>query len=199
MSEALLSDVHRDVLQEITNIGMGRAGAALASLLGTFVTLSIPSVRLVAATALPALFDDCCCGERASAVVRQAFKAGVSGEAVVIFGSNGIAELRELMGYDERSGPEHEMLIDVANLLVGACVQRVFEQLGQQITFSAPTIEQGIRLDTGDAHEPRWNAALLLHVHFTLEKSGFIAHLAMLLPDSAIGHIRAALEEMIGE
>ncbi|WP_118182367.1 chemotaxis protein CheC [Paraburkholderia phosphatilytica] len=197
MSEMLLSDVHRDVLQEITNIGMGRAGAALASLLGTFVTLSIPSVQLVPPAALPALLAGCAPGVLASPVIRQAFKAGVNGEAVVMFGPNGIAGLRGMMGYDdELAAHEHEVLTEVANLLVGACVQRVFEQLGQQITFSAPTVEEAIRLD---ASAQRWSVALLLHVHFSLEQSGFMAHLAMLLPDSAIVRIRAEIDRIIGE
>lgn len=198
MSEILLSDEHRDVLQEITNIGMGRAGAALAALLGTFVTLSIPSVQLVASASLPGLLEGCCPAGRAQPVIRQAFNAGVAGEAVVVFGRQGMEELRELMGYDGQSDVhEHEMLADVANLLVGACVQRVFEQLEQRITFTTPTVHEELRLQA-EGSGSRWSVALLLHVHFSLEKGGFTAHLAMLLPDSAVVHIRAALERMIG-
>jgi chemotaxis protein CheC len=198
MNELPLSDEHRDVLQEITNIGMGRAGAALAALLGTFVTLSIPSVQLVASTSLPALLDGCCPGGRAHPVIRQAFNAGVAGEAVVIFGTQGMTELRELMGYDGQPDVhEHEMLAEVANLLVGACVQRVFEQLEQRITFTPPTVHEELRLEVAGA-AARWSVALLLHVYFSLEQGGFTAHLAMLLPDSAVGHIRLALERVIG-
>lgn len=41
MNDIALTEEHRDALQEISNIGMGRAGAALAKLLGAFVTLSV--------------------------------------------------------------------------------------------------------------------------------------------------------------
>jgi chemotaxis protein CheC len=200
MTKRDLTELQRDALQEITNVGMGRAGAALAQLLGTFVKLSVPRVQLVSVDELVAVLRDADPTGSATPLVRQAFQSDISGEAVVFFGPDGRSELRELMGYDHPStGLEHEMLSDVANLLVGACVRSVFEQLGRSLSFSAPTfVDASAWLDLPERVKmAHWEVALLLHVHFRLEHGGFDAQLAMLLPDNAITRMTIALDTVL--
>jgi len=197
MSDKDLNEIQRDALQEIVNIGMGRAGAALAQLLGTFVTLSVPSSKLISVSELAQYLSE---QNDGSTVVRQAFQSNISGEAIVIFGQDGYRELHELMGYEhDAEKMELEMLSDIASLLVGGCVQSVFEQLGCTLSFTAPTF---LGLNTlVDTLQPtlqiRWEKALLLRVHFTLEHSGFVAQLVMLLPDDAIQSMKLALDEFL--
>ncbi|MCS0467835.1 chemotaxis protein CheC, partial [Burkholderia mallei] len=128
MNDIALTEEHRDALQEISNIGMGRAGAALAKLLGAFVTLSVPDIKLVSARELLDELQRC---ERRADMprpVRQSFQSDICGEALVLFGSDGRRELKELMGYDDATDDiEDEALSDIASLLVGACVHSVFE------------------------------------------------------------------------
>jgi len=57
MTAALLSDEKRDALQELVNIGMGAAGAALAKALGTFVELAVPAVDFTSRGRVAALLD----------------------------------------------------------------------------------------------------------------------------------------------
>ncbi len=201
MNNRNLTELQRDALQEITNVGMGKAGAALANLLGTFVTLSVPRIQLVSVEELIAVLRDADHTGSGAPLVRQAFQSAISGEAVVFFGPNGRSELRQLMGYGD-SAPmlDHEMLFDVANLLVGACVRSVFEQLGCLLSFSAPTfVDAGAWLDLPErVKSEHWEVALLLHVHFTLESGGFVAQLAMLLPDNAIMRMTLALDTLLG-
>lgn len=201
MNERDLSADQREALQEITNIGMGRAGAALAKLLGTFVTLSVPEIQLVSVedlrlrlTDVPGTLDD-------APSVRQAFQSDISGEALVMFGPEGSHELRELMGYETDDAAEAEMLADVANLLVGACVCNVFEQLGRTLSFSRPTLlRANALLDTLARPEAvRWEFALLLTVRFSLENRRFTAHLVTLLAEAAIGPMKLALDHFLAQ
>jgi len=197
MSDKDLDEIQRDALQEIVNIGMGRAGAALAQLLGTFVTLSVPSSRLITVSELAHYLSE---QNDGSTVVRQAFQSNISGEAIVIFGQDGYRELRELMGYESDAEKiEPEMLSDIGSLLAGGCVQSVFEQLGCTLSFTAPTfLSLTTLIDTLQPTLPiRWERALLLHVHFTLEHGGFVAQLVMLLPDEAIQNMKLALDEFL--
>ena len=200
MNNHNLTELQRDALQEITNVGMGKAGAALAHLLGTFVTLSVPRIQLVSVEELIAVLRDADHVGSGTPLVRQAFQSDISGEAVVFFGSDGRSELRELMGYDGSApGLEHEMLFDVANLLVGACVRSVFEQLGRSLSFSTPTfVDATAWLDLREPMKAaHWEVALLLHVHLKLESGGFVAQLAMLLPDNAITRMMVALNTVL--
>ncbi|CAM2196368.1 chemotaxis protein CheC [Paraburkholderia kururiensis] len=200
MNELFLNEEHRDALQEISNIGMGKAGAALAELLGAFVTLSVPDIKLVSADQLRA---ELIAAEQAKDVpppVRQSFQSDISGEAIVLFGRDGRRELKELMGYEDVSSDiESEVLADIASLLVGACVCSVFEQLGRRLSFSRPTfvLPDGLVRALGEQHLGRWDVALLLEVHFTLERGGFVAKLVMLLPDAAIQKMKSALEQFL--
>lgn len=197
MNEQSLNEEQRDALQEICNVGMGKAAAALAKLLGAFVTLSVPGIRLVN---IHQLRDALTSWDKSQLPpVRQAFQSDISGEAIVLFGRDGQRELQQLMGYGVvNTNAEVEVLCDVANLLVGACVQSVFEQLGRRICFSGPTLlplsaESNDRLLLNG----RWAFALLLDIHFTLEQGGFGARMVMLLPDAAIAGMKQALNQFL--
>lgn len=197
MSERELDEVQRDALQEIANIGMGQAGAALARLLDTFVTLSVPDTQLIDVDALSRYLS---VQQDVARVVRQSFQSDISGEAIVMFGQDGYRELRELMGYEtEAAQYESEMLSDIASVLVGGCVQSVFEQLGCTLMFTAPTFLSLPALieALGSEMHTRWEKALLLRVQFTLEHGGFVAQLVMLLPDEAIISMKLALDEFL--
>jgi len=50
MPDRVFTELQRDALQEIANLAMGRAGARLALLLGRFIELSVPRLRVVRAT-----------------------------------------------------------------------------------------------------------------------------------------------------
>jgi chemotaxis protein CheC len=200
MNDLTLNEEQRDALQEIANIGMGKAGAALAELLGAFVTLSVPGIKLVNAAQLQAdLLASDTAGD-APSPVRQAFQSDISGEAIVLFGRDGREELEELMGYgDADINCESEALSDIANLLVGACVRSVFEQLGRNLSFSRPNFVPAAALQNALSGEQfhRWDVALLLEVRFTLERGGFVAKLVMLLPEAAIRKMKHALEQFL--
>ncbi|ANA35271.1 chemotaxis protein CheC [Ralstonia mannitolilytica] len=200
MHDLTLNEEQRDALQEIANIGMGKAGAALAELLGAFVTLSVPGIKLVDAAQLRADLLACDMAGDAPPPVRQAFQSDISGEAIVLFGKDGREELEELMGYDDADlHGQSEALSDIANLLVGACVRSVFEQLGRNLSFSRPSFVPATALQQALSGEQfrRWDVALLLEVRFTLERGGFVAQLVMLLPETAIRTMKRALEQFL--
>ena len=79
-----LSELERDALTELVNIGVSRAAASLRKMVGEQVLLSVPSVEVVShATALTLI------GEREElddlVGVRQEFSGAFSGRALLIF------------------------------------------------------------------------------------------------------------------
>lgn len=192
---------HCDALQEVVNVAMGRAGATLAELLGVFVRLSVPRVRVQRATRLDAVLAGLIGGNGEVTAVRQAFNARLRGEAIVLFGEAGGAELADLMGYDaELTSPERrEILLDIANVLVGACLGGLCEQLDMEPTFSAPSLlAEATPVSALMLPESlEWSHALLVEVSFTLEARGFSSHLLMLMPEGSIGLMREALDRVL--
>ncbi len=202
MSVALTED-QRDALQEVVNVGMGRAGSALSEILeDAFVKLSVPRIRILEFVQLPPALVEMIGHGGPVTAVRQSFQSELRGEAVVVFGEDGCQGLGDLMGYDDPldSLAEREILLDVANILVGACVSHVFEQLGQRIGFSHPTligerIQIGSMLQAEDA--PTWTHALLVEINFALEERSFTCHLFMLMPEESIERLGQALDAFI--
>ncbi len=203
MSPAVLLDSdHVDALREVVNIAMGQAGASLARVLDAFVTLSVPRIRLVLAADL---------GEAIAAVlqtrgpvtaVRQAFYDGLQGEAFTIFGDDGCASLASLMGYSTMGGPAagRGVLIDVANIVSGACLCGIGAQLSLPLAFSRPSLHaQHVRPEeifSGDTFT--WGTVLLMEVHFGIEgHESFVCHLVTMLREEAVTAVHRAVDHFL--
>ncbi|TVO58650.1 hypothetical protein [Denitromonas halophila] len=200
MTTALFSEDQRDALQELTNIGMGQAGASVAAVLGEFVQLSVPRILVLKPSLIPPALERIVGPEKVTAV-RQGFHGDLRGEAVVVYGVAHCRELADLMGYDEvpDEATEHELLLDVSNVLIGACLGGLAEQISAEMGFSAPSlmateVEVGSLLDVSRMDSP---CALFVEVNFSLEKRSFACHLIMLLPEDQILVLRDAIDRFL--
>lgn len=205
MSPRPFSDDQLDALQETANIAMGQAGAVLARLLDHYVVLSVPRARLVhaaeLAVAVSAMLGTAM--DTAVTAVRQSFQGRLRGEAMSLFGEQGCRELADLLGHEDTAGAEQheELLLDVSNILVGAVLRGLGDQLQTDFAFSAPSLlgdEVGLAamLRQGSME---WADALLLEVNFRLEPRNFSCHLVLLLPEESIEVLRQALDRLLGE
>ena len=196
----MLSQDQKDALQEIANIGMGQAGASIARVLDEFVQLSIPRILVVPPQEVPAALASAV-GDRTVSAVRQAFHSAMRGEAIVIYGENRCNDLADLMGYerDLDHSSERELLLDISNILVGACLGGIAEQLAMSIGFSAPSLlVDAVPIeDLLTSCDISWDTALLVEVSFRLEQRSFACHLVMLLPESEVAELATALDRFL--
>lgn len=200
MDDVMLTQDQQDALQEIANIGMGQAGASIAQVLNQFVQLSIPRVLILPPDEIPVALARTV-GEGLVSAVRQAFHSSMRGEAIVIYGEQRCNDLADLMGYehDLDHAAERELLLDVSNLVVGACLGGIAEQLQMSIGFSAPSLlVDAVPLEnlfTGSSIS--WSTALMVEVNFRLEQRSFACHLVMLLPENEVATLAAALDRFL--
>jgi len=192
-----LNEEENEILQEVINIGMGQAGASLAKLLDIFVNLSVPRVSWVNDDDFVSKVGELVEGSDDSwAGVRQAFYNQLEGEAFAIYGANGCQQLSGLMGYDESEGmAQEELLLDITNILIGACLMGVAKQIGKQLDFAAPTLA-GIDKPIEEllySRDREWDQCLLIEVNFHLEESNFSCHLVMLMSEASIDQLRSGL------
>lgn len=200
MSIAPYTRDQADALQEIANVAMGQAGASLATMLDLYVSLSVPRSRIVTVDNVAIAVAEMIGNKGEVTAVRQAFFNRLRGEAIVLFGPEGCAGLADLLGHDEVDGTvEEELLLDVSNVLVGAVLNGLAEQLETDFSFSAPSI-MAVRKGVDELLEPErlgWSHALLIEVNFTLEERGFRCHLVMLMPEESIELMRGVLDQML--
>ena len=204
MSEPILNEDQRDALQEVANLAMGQAATRLARLLDTFIELSVPRVQVVEISKTAAALREMTGIQETVSAVRQGFRSDIKGEALVICRSGSIEQLCSLVNdpyprsaYEQVS--QQELIFDVANVLTGACVSCILEQLGRTPVFSAPGL-LGESMSLDDVFQPgvlAWEVALLVEVNFALEDQSFRAHLVMLMAEESIRHMNHALDALL--
>jgi chemotaxis protein CheC len=204
MSEPVLTEDRRDALQEVANLAMGQAATRLGRLLDTFIELSVPRVQVVEVSEAAEALRKMTGIQEAVSAVRQGFRSDIKGEALVICRSGSIDQLCALVNdpyprsaYEKVS--QQEVIFDVANVLIGACVSCILEQLGRTPVFSAPGL-LGESMSLEDVFQPGllgWEVALLVEVNFALEDQSFRAHLVMLMAEESIVHMNDALDALL--
>jgi chemotaxis protein CheC len=187
----------RDALSELVNIGMGQAGDSLARLFDTFIALSIPRIEIVqprdVTKAIAALV-----GEPGPIVaVRQAFSSRIRGEAIAIYGAEGCDALADLVTYPDVSSDE--LLLEITNVLVGACVGGLAAQFALELSFSPPSLlgRHGNIHALLDTDCLPWNNALVAEVNFRVVDRAFRCHLLTFWPDASIDVLLRAVDAFL--
>jgi len=137
-----LSEDERDCYQEITNVAMGQAADRLARLLGVYVVLPIPNVNLIEVNEFKMTLKSLEGNDTVSAVCQGFIGAGIAGEALLIFNDASFSDIAKLLNYPGNldTHEELERLMDVANVLNGACIQGIGQQLDSDFSQSHPVV-----------------------------------------------------------
>lgn len=210
MNETLaLSEEQRDCLQEVVNVAMGQAGDSLARFLEVFINLSVPRIRLVQRNELYQELETMVGGPhvRVSGVTQGFYQMdsgkGIRGEAIVVFTDSSFKELADLLAYDGELSieAEKELLLDVTNILNGACLNGIGEQMEADLGFSPPTIlGQHVQVSGLLEHEKvSWDHALLVEISYTLEDRSFSCTMFLLMPGESIQVVKTALDRLLEE
>lgn len=204
MLENVFTVEQRDALQEIANLAMGQAATRLARLFNTFIQLSVPHMCVVGVDEATQTLREMTGIDESVTAVRQGFRSDINGEALLICRSSGVGYLRALVNepyihsvYETVS--QTELIFDVANVLTGACVSCVLNQLDRTPVFSPPSLlgEEIALDDVFQADVLAWRIALLLEVNFALEDQKFRAHLVILMDEESIRRLYDALNALL--
>ena len=174
-----------DAYREMANVAMGQAGESLAKLLGEFIDLPIPNVNLIMAIA------DIQRNESVSAVSQGFISAGINGEALVIFNDSNFGNMVKLLKYsgDESCNSlELEALMDVSNILIGACLRALSEQLHSVFSHNHPII-LGRHCDLDDILKTtthRKEDMLAIEIAYSIKSQNINFDLLLLFPNKAI-------------
>ena len=201
VNNTILSEDKRDALQEIVNIGMGAAGAALAEVLGAFVELAVPRIDVVDRRRVPLLLDTGAWSDGEIEAVRQPFFGGIIGESLMLFDGAEPARLADLLGHAAAPTVEEqqELLLDLANVVIGACVGGIAEPLEEVVSFAPPS-RLGSRPDAGafvvgDLGQGR--EALVINVDFKLEERRFRGRVLVFLSEPSLVRIDDAIHRFL--
>jgi chemotaxis protein CheY-P-specific phosphatase CheC len=200
MQITTLSEDQRDCLQEISNVAMGQAGDHLARLLNSFVILSVPHVAILTpaeiAMAVQTIEDD-----SVSGICQGFIGGGIAGEAMLLFNDTSFIDLAKLMKFEEELNTitERELLIDSTNILVGALLRGIAEQLDIEFSFGPPAIMgQHQQLDKIlMSKNVRWNRTLVIEMNYKIEGYNVQCDLLLVLTESSLPRLFGKLAYLL--
>jgi chemotaxis protein CheC len=186
----------RDALGELVNIGMGQAGDALARLFDRFIHLSIPRLELIEPSQVSEAITAMVGTDGPVIAVRQAFSSRIRGEALAIYPVAGCDALADLVGYPDASSDE--LLLEISNILIGACVGAVASQFSLDLCFSPPSIlGRSSVAELFDTRGLPWSRALIAEVNFRVTDRAFCCHLLTFWPDASLHILMHAVDEFL--
>jgi len=197
---SVLNEDQRDCLQEISNVAMGQAGDHLARLLDAFVILSIPHVDILTPAEI-AMAVQTVDEHSVSGICQGFIGGGIAGEAMLLFNETSFVDLAKLMKFKEELNDvtERELLADSTNILVGALLRGIAEQLDIEFSFGPPAIMgQHQELDKLlMSNNVRWNHTLVIEVNYQIEGYNVQCDLLVVITESSLPRLFGKLEYLL--
>jgi chemotaxis protein CheC len=201
--EKLLSEEETEILQEIMNIAFGKSAADLADVIETHVVLSVPYIKIIQITELPVYFKDNVKEYKKISIVEQKFWGRFKGEALLVFSSGAGRELIRMLQQDEGSGYESdpveilegESLMEVGNILIGACVGKLTEVLKDVVTYAPPMViveKEYAEAIAESRYDPN-STAIVLKTEFRFEEGNVSGFLFLITSQESVSWLKNAL------
>lgn len=183
-------------LQEMANIAMGQATNLLAQLLGIFIHQPIPKVAFIARSELNMAICASDGNHHYSRVCQGFVGAGVSGEALLLFSDSCSEEMAKLLRYDDlnSAAPEMEVLLDMSNILFGAFIRGLGEQLDIPFSLGQPgVLDQHPPEELLDRHQQPAQELLCIEIPYELQQQHINCNLLVLLTADSVKRLEQRL------
>ena len=196
-----LNEVQHDALVELLNIGFGRAGASLSRLTGHRVLLEVPQVSVHPVDQLHVALREVVEDEVAS--VHQIFSGPVAGDAVLLLDPVAASALKELLTSEPAlplalDASTREVLTEVGNILLNACIGTFGNLLHVPIGFSVPDINVASVKSIVDSltvdGEEAFRYALVVTAGFRLRNAGVTGYVVIVLSVQSLTRLLIAVD-----
>jgi chemotaxis protein CheC len=208
---AILSGEDAAILEEIMNIAFGKASSDLAKVIDIRIMLSAPRVEILRGDGLvQRIMEDTRVYDTIS-IIEQNFWGKYTGSALLAFPTSASKGLVSLFDDDEdifnADNPllEKETLLEVGNILIGACVSKVAELLDDNVSFSPPRLiprisSHKISRETVSPNidDPR-KSAILMKTVFHLEDRDIKGFLFLVANQESMKWLKTALQNFMGK
>jgi chemotaxis protein CheC len=196
-----LTAAQQDALIELLNIGFGRAGASLSELTGQRVVLEVPEVSIHPIQALKPALERL--GMQDVASVHQIFSGPVAGDALLVLDHPAAAALKQLLTDEPPlplalDGSAREVLAEVGNILLNACLGTFGNLLQVQVSFSVPHLSLDTLhsvLETLIINREGLRYALVVHAGFRLREAEVKGYLVIVLSVASLDRLIRSVEQ----
>ena len=190
-----LTERQSDALAEFINIAFARTGAALSELTGHRVLLNPPEVAVYRSDELRDALAKFVPGDVAS--IHQVFAGPVAGDALLLLNYEGAVHLTDLLTDEDQPSvfldeSAREVLTEVGNILLNACLGMFGNLLNVHVTFSVPrlhleTLDELLESITSD--KPDMHYAIVIYTAFQIRDSSVKGFLVIVLSVASLDRL----------
>lgn len=172
----LMTDMERDVVAELFNIGVGQAAAAFGTLTRERVQLAVPRVDIVSFAEASEQLSANMFGPLIG--IRQDFEGPLTGVAALIFPEQRSLEIvraaiDDRFPLDDVSELEQETLLEIGNIILNSCLASISDMLNMSTSASLPLLVRSPApelLDQLSSPSVTDKIVLFLHIDFSLSR-----------------------------
>jgi len=201
MDSISLSELERDALTELVNIGVGRAATSLRKMVGKHILLSVPAIEVVTLAAASRLLV-----ERETdklVAIRQEFSGLFSGRALLIFPeSNSLDLVRAVvsshLSVAELVELERDALAETGNIILNGCLGSMANMLHEPLVMSLPEVlyGDGNYLFHTD-HDASEGMVLFLYINFVVQERNIRGYIAMTMDLPSMVALQGLISDFI--
>lgn len=195
-----LTPSQKDALTELINIGYARAAAALSDLTGHRISLEVPEVAIHLIPEISQKLQRVITGEVAS--INQVFSGPINGNAILLLDRGAALLLNDLLtdrsASSDLDGAAREVITEVGNIVLNACLGAFGNLLKVQVSFTVPqlqieTVQKVLRSITVIGDELEY--ALIIHTRFHMRASDVSGYLVIILGVTSLERLLTELQK----
>lgn len=203
----IFTEEEKEILQEIMNIAFGNATADLAGVIDIYVVLSIPKIDIISIGALPEYLRKTIDASSETSVVDQKFWGDFNGSGFLVFPTGSKTNLisflddkdNEEIKQKSNEYVEQEVLSEIGNILIGACVGKMSDLLNTFVTYSPPVIIHGDSTEYDyliEQFDPK-QQAIVMKTLFKFKEKNVDGLLLILTNQESIAWLRKSLMDFM--
>lgn len=196
-----LTELERDALTELVNMGVGRAATHLSRMVFDQVLLSVPSIEIVSHGEAARYLEQ---RERNGLVaVEQTFRGAFDGRALLIFPETNSLELARIvlggdLSLEEIVDLEQDALAEIGNIILNGCLVVIANILKNELDISLPSVRRGGGMEVlREVQGTEDELVLFLHIDFAMQDHSIRGYIALLMGLSSLEALKVLIRAFI--
>lgn len=196
-----LSELQKDAICEMLNIGMGQAAASLSSIINEEIKLSVPTVELLSRQEAANIISSD--PQRRIASVKQHFEGPFWGDALLLFPQDKSLQLvralvKEELPAELLSELEQDALTEVGNIILNSCLSSFANVLMHEVTSDLPLFISGSALEVLYTTQPlEHDVVMFMRVEFNTHTQNISGYVAFLLEIPSIAQFKIRIDQYL--
>lgn len=193
-----------DALQELVNIGVGRAAGVLNEMIDSHICLQVPFIKILSPLQMKDELEQRL-GVYHISAVRLCFTGSFNGNAQLVFPTDSASKLVAVLTHEELGTPDLDSvkigtLTEVGNIVINGVMGSVSNLLRQHLNYSLPIYLEDTIGHLLSANSWESNATVLLaQARFTIEQLQIEGDIILIFKVGSFDALLAALEMEYGE